>query len=303
MNVFFVTFILHHCIRNSDMPQIERVLLSVLAHPDDESFGMGGTLALYANQGVKVHLICATRGEAGEVGPEYLHAYDSIADLRESELRCAAAHLGLQGVHFLDYRDSGMVGSVDNEHPDAFIMAPVDQVAAQVAHYIRELKPQVVLTFDPIGGYRHPDHIHIHHAATRAFSLAADPEFEDGLSPYQVEKFYYHTISRRFLRLAVGTLRLFGKDPAHFGKNGDIDLVSLAVEDFPVHARVEFRPVEKRKVAASACHASQGGGSTISSPIQWIFKLFLGRPHDTFMRVYPAPETDLMETDLFAGVE
>ncbi len=87
------------------------------------------------------------------------------------------------------------------------------------------------------------------------------------------------------------------------GKNGDIDLVSLAVEDFPVHARVEFRPVEKRKVAASACHASQGGGSTISSPIQWIFKLFLGRPHDTFMRVYPAPETDLMETDLFAGIE
>jgi len=285
------------------MPQTERVLLSVLAHPDDESFGMGGTLALYANQGVKVHLICATRGEAGEVGPEYLQEYDSIADLRESELRCAAAHLGLQGVHFLDYRDSGMVGSVDNEHPDAFIMAPVDQVAAQVAHYIRELKPQVVLTFDQIGGYRHPDHIHIQQATTRAFSLAADPEFEDGLSPYQVDKFYYHTISRRFLRLAVGTLRLFGKDPAHFGKNGDIDLVSLAVEDFPVHARVEFRPVEKRKVAASACHASQGGGSTISSPIQWIFKLFLGRPHDTFMRVYPAPETDLIETDLFAGIE
>jgi len=285
------------------MPQSERVLLSVLAHPDDESFGMGGTLALYAEQGVNVHLICATRGEAGEVGPEYLQDYDSIADLRESELRCAAAHLGLQGVHFLDYRDSGMVGSADNEHQGAFIMAPVDQVAAQVAHYIRKLKPQVVLTFDPIGGYRHPDHIHIHQATTLAFFLAADPDFEDGLPSHQAAKLYYHTISRRFLRLAVGILRLFGKDPAHWGKNGDIDLVSLAVEDFPVDTRIEFRPVEARKVAASACHASQGGGSTISGPIQWIFKLFLGRPHDTFMRVYPSPKSGPLETDLFAGIE
>ncbi|MBG7609507.1 MAG: PIG-L family deacetylase [Anaerolineae bacterium] len=285
------------------MPQKERVLLSVLAHPDDESFGMGGTLALYAQQGVKVHLICATRGEAGEVGPEYLQDYDSIAELRESELRCAAAHLGLQQVHILDYRDSGMIGSEDNNHPDALMNAPLEQVAVQVAHYIRELKPQVVLTFDPIGGYRHPDHIHIQKATTRAFNLAANPDFENGLPPYHPKKFYYHTISRRFLRLAVGILKILRKDPSRWGKNGDIDLVSLAVEDFPIHARIEFRPVEPRKVAASACHASQGGGSAISSPIQWIFKLFMGRPHDTFMRVFPVPEANRIETDLFEGIE
>ena len=142
--------------------QHKRTILSVLAHPDDESFGMGGTLALYAKRGVDVHLVCATRGEVGEVSPEILEGFDSVSALRVNELRCAAGILGLKGVHFLDYRDSGMPGSEDNHHPLAMAAAPLDEVAAKVTHYIRKLRPQVVLTFDPIGGYRHPDHIAIH---------------------------------------------------------------------------------------------------------------------------------------------
>ena len=126
------------------------VILSVLAHPDDESFGMGGTLALYAERGADVHLICATRGEVGEMDEKYMQGFDSIADRRESELRCAAGILGLAGVYFLDYRDSGMPGSPDNEHPRALFAQPVDDVAKKVVAYIRELKPDVVLTFDPM---------------------------------------------------------------------------------------------------------------------------------------------------------
>jgi len=91
----------------------------VLAHPDDETFGMGGTLALYASQGVEVHLVCATRGEVGEMDPKLLEGFASIAERRESELCCAADMLGLKAVHFLDYRDSGMPGSPDNTHPMA----------------------------------------------------------------------------------------------------------------------------------------------------------------------------------------
>jgi LmbE family N-acetylglucosaminyl deacetylase len=94
-------------------------MLVVLAHPDDETFGLGGTLALYAMQGVKVHLICATRGEVGTVAPEFMEGYSSIADLRVDELLCASELLGLEQVHFLDYRDSGMEGTADNEHPKA----------------------------------------------------------------------------------------------------------------------------------------------------------------------------------------
>lgn len=282
------------------MDQEKRTILSVLAHPDDESFGMGGTLALYAQKGVKVYLVCATRGEAGEVGPEYLQDYQSIGELREAELRCAAGHLGLAGVHFLDYRDSGMVGSPENEHPDALVQAPLEEVAARIAEYIRLLQPQVVLTFDPIGGYRHPDHIAIHKATVTAFRLAGDPDFVSDSAPYQPQKLYYHTISKRFIRMAVRLIRLFGKDPSRWGKNNDIDLTSLAVEDFPVHAQIEYRMVERRKDAASVCHASQGGAGLAKGPLAWVSRLFSGK--DQFMRAFPPAKPGERETDLFEGV-
>jgi N-acetyl-1-D-myo-inositol-2-amino-2-deoxy-alpha-D-glucopyranoside deacetylase len=280
----------------------KKVLLSVLAHPDDESFGMGGTLALYAEQGVEIHLICATRGEVGEVAAEYLQNYPSIAALREAELTCAAAHLGLAKVHFLDYRDSGMPGSPDNEHPKAFVAAPIEEVAAQVANLMRELKPQVVLTFDPIGGYRHPDHIHIHKATVEAFDMAGDPNFQDGLPPFKPDRLYFHTISRRFLRVAVRLLKLLRKDPSKWGQNQDIDLTSLAVEDFPVHAQIQYPNVEQRKAAASACHASQGGVGLAKGPLVWILRLFAGKATDTFMQAYPEPENGKVVRDLFEGI-
>jgi len=279
----------------------KRKILSVLAHPDDESFGMGGTLALYAEQGVEVHLVCATRGEAGEVGPDYLQGFDSIADLREAELRWAAAHLGLAGLHFLGYRDSGMPGSEDNVHPNALVQAPVDEVAAKITHHIREIRPQVVLTFDPIGGYRHPDHIAIHKAAVAAFDLAADEGHQNGLPPFKPQKLYYHTISKRFIRLAVWLIRLFGKDPSKWGENGDIDLASLAIEDFPVNAQINYRLVEKRKDAASVCHASQGGAGLAKGPLRWVSRLIGGR--DQFMRAVPPPQPKERESDLFDGVQ
>ena len=277
-----------------------KTILSVLAHPDDESFGMGGTLALYAQKGVKVHLVCATRGEAGEVGPEYLQDYKSIGELREAELRCAAGYLGLSGVHFLEYRDSGMVGSLENEHPKALIQAPLPEVASRIAEYIRLLQPQVVLTFDPIGGYRHPDHIAVHQATVKAFHLAPDLEFISDSPPYQPQKLYYHTISKRFIRLAVWFIRLFGKDPTKWGKNNDIDLTSLAVEDFPVHLQIKYRGVEGRKDAASVCHASQGGAGLAKGPLRWVSRLFGGR--DEFMRAFPPTNPGESEEDLFDGV-
>ncbi len=116
-------------------------MLAVLAHPDDETFGTGGTLALYAGRGVEVHLVCATRGEAGEMDADCLDGFNSVAERRVSELRCAAGILGLSGVYFLDYRDSGMPGSADNQHPEALINAPLEEVAGHIVHYIRGLKP------------------------------------------------------------------------------------------------------------------------------------------------------------------
>jgi N-acetyl-1-D-myo-inositol-2-amino-2-deoxy-alpha-D-glucopyranoside deacetylase len=264
------------------------VILSVLAHPDDESFGMGGTLALYAERGADVHLVCATRGEVGEMDEKYMQGFSSIAERREAELRCAAGILGLAGVHFLDYRDSGMPGSPDNEHPDALFAQPIERVAEKIVAYIRDLKPDAVLTFDPIGGYRHPDHIAIHDAAVLAFENANNAEFspDAGIS-FQPRKLYFHTFSKGFLKVTVVLLRLFGKDPSKFGKNGDIDLASLAKVSFPIHARIAIRSVIEKKRAASACHASQGGGQHQKGIRALLSRLFEA---DVFMQAYPPIE-------------
>ena len=274
-------------------------LLSVLAHPDDESFGMGGTLAHYAHQGVAVHLVCATRGEVGDVDPKYLRGFDSVAERREHELRCAAEKLGLAGVHFLDYRDSGMPGSVDNRHPRALAAAPEEEVAKRVLSFIEELKPQVVLTFDPIGGYRHPDHIAIHKATVRAFNLAVENPPADA-NGYRPQKLYFNTIPRSYFKIVVKLLPLFGQDPHKWGRNGDIDIAELAQEEFPIHAVVNYKDVAAQKAEASACHASQGGVG-MSSGILGLMMRLVGK-NDNFMRAYPPPEPGRRERDLFANL-
>jgi LmbE family N-acetylglucosaminyl deacetylase len=278
----------------------KKKILSVLAHPDDESFGMGGTLAYYAQQGVEVHLICATRGEAGEVDPEFLEGYQSIAERREDELRCAADYLGLKKVHFLDYRDSGMQGSEDNQHPNAFINAPLEKVTEQVVEYIREIKPQVILTFDPVGGYHHPDHIHAHDAAVQAFHVAGDPNYApNGRQPYQPEKLYYHVFPRSAFRILIKVLKFFGRDTTKFGRNKDINLDLLAGdEDYPSHVVINYRKVGHLKDKASACHASQlDFGRQAPTLLQWIRTLTLGK--DSFMRAYPPAEDSYKARDLF----
>ncbi len=278
----------------------KRTLLSVLAHPDDESFGMGGTLAKYAEDGTDVYLICATRGEAGEVDSEFLEGQSSIAQLREMELRCAVDKLGLREVQLLDYRDSGMSGSADNKNPEALINAPIDQVAREIAEYIRQIKPQVILTFDPIGGYRHPDHIFIHQAATKAFYLAGDPAFKSSYPLYKPGKLYYHIIPSHFVRFNVRLLRLLGKDPSKYGKNKDIDLTQIAGQDFPIHARINYSTVKYRKDAAAACHTSQGGKGLTRGFFKWISWLLGIKPEDQFMQAYPDIEQISVKKDLFS---
>lgn len=273
-------------------------LLAVFAHPDDETFGTGGTLAYYAHRDVEVHLICATRGEVGEA-PADLKGFASVGEMREDELRCAGAILGLKAIYFLGYRDSGMPGSADNSHPRALAAQPLDQVAREIARYIRETCPPVVITFDPIGGYRHPDHIAVHRATIEAFRLAGAPDVKlDNLPPYAPQKLYFATFSRRFLRWAVRVLRLVGQDPAHLGKNKDIDLVSLTDVDFPIHASISTRPVASIKAEAIACHASQGG--SLSPLVRLLQRTLAG--DETFMRAFPVEPPSHRERDLFEGV-
>jgi len=277
-----------------------KTILAVLAHPDDETFGLGGTLAFYAQKGFDVYYVCATRGEVGSADEEFMKGFKDTAEMRTDELMRAAKILGLKEVFFLGYRDSGMPGSEENKHPDAQVAHPIDEVAGRVVKYIRELKPQVVLTFDPIGGYKHPDHIHIQQATTLAFEKADDASFHpEAGAPFKPLALYYQVFPRGFLKWAVRLMPLFGKDPKKFGRNGDIDLTDLIV-DFPVHVRMDLRSMSAIKIHASAQHASQGGGQTRG--LMGFLRKLLGESED-YMRAYPPVHGSFTrKRDLFDGI-
>ena len=262
-----------------------KTILAVLAHPDDETFGLGGTLALYSQKGFNVYYACATGGEVGSAGEEYMKGFKDTAEMRATELKRATDILGLKGVFFLGYRDSGMRGTEDNKHPDAQVNHPVDEVAGRIVKLIRELKADLILTHDPIGGYRHPDHVHLHHATKLAFEKADDASFHpEAGAPFKPTALYYQVFPKSYLKWAVRLMPLFGRDPKKFGRNNDVDLTDLIVE-FPIHVRMDIRPVFETKRLASAQHASQGGGMQSSGVMGFFMKLVSGR--EEYMRAYP----------------
>lgn len=276
------------------------------AHPDDESFGVGGTLAQYAAAGHKVYYVCGTRGEVGEVALEMLKGYDSIADLRTHELECAAKVLGLADVIFLGYRDSGMAGTPDNKHPKALAAAPTEQVARKIVEIFRKIKPDVVLTSDPNGGYGHPDHIAIHKATMMAFNMSGDPQkYPEAGPPFQPQKLYFHVFPRRFFKFMIKVWQILGRDVHHMGRNKDIDFTAFMEPEFPVHCAVllKKKSLETRNRAA-ACHASQlvPGGSPRRGGLMGLLNKIFGQ-RDCYTRVYPPVKGHLHERDLFKGVK
>jgi N-acetyl-1-D-myo-inositol-2-amino-2-deoxy-alpha-D-glucopyranoside deacetylase len=282
----------------------QRTLVFFGAHPDDESFGVGSTLAHYAAHGIRVYYVCSTGGELGTVDKDHLREYDTIEKLRVAELKCAADVLGLAGVFYLGYRDSGMDGSSDNMHPHALAMAPLEEVAGRAIKIIRQIRPDVVITHDPLGSYGHPDHIATHKAVVDAFHAAGDLErYPQAGQAFQPKKLYFKVRSRRLMKMASRLMPLFGQDPHHFGRNKDMDITKMAGVEYPVHAvvRLEKESIKIRNEAI-ACHASQSSGR--SRP--WLFKVIemlenMRGPRDYFMRAYPPP-TKHIENDLFEGI-
>ena len=284
----------------------QKTMIFFGAHPDDETFGIGSTLAQYITAGVKVYYVCSTRGEAGTVDPEYMQGYATIADLRSAEMKCAAQVLGLAGVIYLGYRDSGMQGSADNKHPDALAMAPIDDVVSLIVKIIRELKPDVMVTHDAGGGYGHPDHIATHHAVIKAFYAAADPAQYPSAGPvFQSSKLYFLVRPHGVMRVMVKLMPIFGQDPHHAGRNKDIDMTRMLNTNYPIHAVVRLNKQSVRiRDKAAACHASQGGGRPRQGPFR-IFQIIekLRGQHDYFMRDFPPPANHHLEKDLFEGIK
>lgn len=277
----------------------QRTLLGIFAHPDDESFGPGGTLAKYAAEGVAVHIAIATDGAAGSMAEGHEVEREQLATVRAQELDAAATILGAT-LHRLGYRDSGMKGDPANEHPDAWIRADETEAIRRVVKLIREVRPQVIITHDETGGYFHPDHIQCWDITTKAFHAAADPtQFPDiGPAPFQPERLYYSAFPNRWVKIFIFMMRLRGQDPSRMGRNKDIDFTRLGIPPHKIHAHIDYRSYWDIKGLASAQHKTQGGGVGFNRwmPV-WMQKWLFGR--ETFMRAYPPTPDGFRERDLF----
>lgn len=284
----------------------QRLLISY-AHPDDESFGNGGLIAKYVAEGTEVYLICATDGDVGTIPEEMQGQYDTVRELRLAELDCANQVLKFKKMFTFHYRDSGMMGSETTKDP-ASLWATwqnnPDDVTKRVVEVIREIRPQVILTFNEYGGYGHPDHIAIQQATVKAFELAGDSSYiTDGQQPYQPQKLYYSAIPSAFLKVMLYVMKLRGMDTTKMGTNNDINFDAVIDHVEPTHTKVDVSDYIDKWDEASACHKSQGGGGSgfFGRFPMWLRKRMQGKQGLT--RVYPAPARDVVdETDMFENV-
>ncbi|CAG0999282.1 partial Mycothiol S-conjugate amidase, partial [Anaerolineae bacterium] len=232
-------------------------LLGAYAHPDDEQ-GVSGLMHKYASEGVDVTLVCATRGEAGEIAPGVAATPENLGQVREEELRCAAEKIGVNNVYFLNYRDSGMMGTAENAHPQCLWQANVIQVTENLVRLIRRHKPHVILTFDPNGGYGHPDHIKIHQAATIAYYVAGDarifPEqIPEGLPAWTPSKLYWGAFPRsRFAKYAEMAEKQGIEIPTPMR-----EFLKRSMPDEVITTRIDVSKYVDLKLNALYCHASQ----------------------------------------------
>lgn len=282
------------------MSQTDRPgLLAIFAHPDDESAATGGTLAHYAKEGFRVRLVCATRGEIGEISDPNLASHANLGEVREQELRDAAAALGISELTLLDYRDSGMAGTDDNKHPNALCNASADEVVANLVGIIREFKPGVVITFDPSGGYGHPDHIAIHHHTVNAFKAASDPSlYTDQGEPWSASRLFYTVFTDRSFATMRESLQKYGADTSEM--DGWEEAADFW-DDNKVDVRMDLSGVADAKWDALNAHRTQFGENNIFSRIP-VEEAKASLSTEAFVLAQPAAVSGTQLADLFDGL-
>jgi N-acetyl-1-D-myo-inositol-2-amino-2-deoxy-alpha-D-glucopyranoside deacetylase len=287
-----------------------RRLLLVHAHPDDETIGTGATMAKYAKEGAHVTLITCTLGEEGEIlVPELAHLAadqdDGLGEHRIGELEGAMAALGVNDHRFLGgpgrWRDSGMMGTPSNQRVDAFWQADLDEAVGELVRVIREVRPQVVVSYDENGGYGHPDHIQAHRVTVAAFDAAGDPARFPGTGEvWSPSKLYEAVIPISALQRAFETLREMGEE-APFGVTSP-DELPFGVPDEDVTTVIDAHEYLDAKIDAMRAYPTQiavdGRFFALSNNVgQGAF----GVEHYRLIRGHLAVAGE-KEADLFAGV-
>lgn len=273
--------------------------LFVHAHPDDETINNGATMAQMVSDGVAVTLVTCTRGEEGEVlVPELAHlashANDELGTYRVIELANAMKELGVSDHRFLgEYRDSGMMGTPQNENPKCFWNANVDEAAAKLAKIIDEVKPQVMVTYDENGGYGHPDHIQAHRVAMRASEI----------SKWKISKIYWNIMPKSVVAKGIEAMKDQGSD--FFGSD-NIDELPFVKDDSFVSAVIHAPDQVEKKMAAMKAHATQ---ITLDGPFFALsnnlgVQVFADEYYTLVKGEKSAPfNSNSLELDLFAGIE
>ena len=243
----------------------DRRLLLVHAHPDDEVIASGATMAKYAAEGAHVTLVTCTLGEEGEVlvpGLTHLAAdkEDTLGEHRIGELAAAMKALGVTDHRFLGgagrWRDSGMMGLPTNDRPDCFWQADMDEAVGALVPIIREVRPQVVVTYNENGGYGHPDHIQAHRVAVAAYDAAADPSLYPDAGPaWAASKLYYLALPKSFLRQGFEMMKQMGEE-SPFGVSSP-DELPFGDDDELVTTQVDARDYLDAKIDGMRAHATQ----------------------------------------------
>lgn len=278
-------------------------LLACFAHPDDEAFPVGGVLAASASRGVSVRLVTATLGEEGEIRQAGSATRETIGQVRRDELFSSARTLGLAEPIVLNYRDSGMVGTPPNRHPEAFVNADAQTVVEQLVRQIRSFRPQVVLTFEPGGLYGHPDHIAICRHSTEAFHKANDSSafpqhLTDGLTPHQPLRLFYSARPKGFRTEMALKLRAAGVD---FPMPSP-DRVNDGTPADEIHLELDVSEQLESKMACIQCHFTQLSPDWPYDKVpRAVAADILGREH--FIRGWPevSPQ-EQVPFDFFEGI-
>ncbi|MEA3510626.1 MAG: PIG-L family deacetylase [Actinomycetota bacterium] len=263
---------------------MSRTIVALHAHPDDESSKGAATIARYHDRGVRTVLVTATGGEAGEILNSEAGAAVADVDLavvRRSELLDAARIIGYDDVVMLGYRDSGMPGSDDNRHPDAFVNAPLDEVLERLVAIVRAERPHVILGYDDHEWYPHPDHLRIHDLSTAVFEAAADPaRFPASGDPWAADRLYAPVFSLRRLRTLSEAMASRGLESPYVGW---IERVGPDTVDPPLTV-IEVGPYVERARDALRAHRTQ-----IDPNGPW-FQI----PLDVVHSVYPYEDFELL---------
>ena len=296
-----------------DPLDVPRRLLLVHAHPDDETIGTGATMAKYAAERARVTLVTCTLGEEGEVlVPELEHLAadreDGLGQHRIGELAAAMEALRVTDHRFLGgpgrWRDSGMVGTPANDRPDCFWQADLDEAVRALVAVVREVRPQVVVTYDSNGGYGHPDHVQAHRVTVAAVEAAADGAFAPDLGePWHVAKLYWTAVPKSVLQAGIDALRASGQS-GFFGVES-VDDLPFGNADEQVTTEVDASDHLEAKVAALRAHRTQ---VAVDGPFfalaDHVGQRAFGVEHFVLARGPRGPGTGPYdrETDLFAGI-